>query len=138
MTRRTDRVGSLIRNTIGELLLSKISDPRIDPATTSITRVEVTPDFLQAKVYVSVLGSRSDQRKAISGLTHAAGHLQELMMRQIKLRNTPLLVFLPDETFKKTMKTLELIQQAMSEIEEKEQADTEDAECGDQLATSDD
>lgn len=138
MTRRTDRIGSLVRNTIGELLLSKISDPRIDPAKISITRVEVSPDFLQAKVYVSVLGSEADQRKALWGLKHAAGHLQELMMRQIKLRNTPMLVFLPDESFKKTMKTLELIQQAMSEIEEKEQAHTENPDCGEELAQGDD
>ncbi len=138
MTRRADRIGSLIRNTIGELLLSKISDPRIDPARTSITRVEVSPDYLQAKVFISVLGSDADLRKALAGLKHAAGHLQELMMRQIKLRNTPMLVFVSDEIFKKTLKTLELIQQAMSEIEEKEQANTEDAECDEELAQSDD
>ena len=44
MSRRTDRIASLIRDTVGMLLLTKMSDPRIDPALTSITRVEVPAD----------------------------------------------------------------------------------------------
>ena len=128
MTRRTDRVANLIRNTIGELLLTKISDPRIDPAKTSITRVEVSRDFLSARIFISVIGPESQQRRTLNGLKHAAGHIQELMMRQIKLRNTPILEFLPDEKFKKTIKTLELIQQAMDEIEQKKQTQSDHEE----------
>ena len=138
MTRRTERIASLIRNTIGQLLLTKISDPRIDPAKTSITRVEVSGDFLQAKVYVSVIGSQADQRRTILGLKHAAGHIQELMIKQIKLRNTPALVFVEDEKFKKTMKTLELIQQAMSEIEDKQETSPDTAGISDEMVKGDD
>ena len=50
MTHRTDRVGKLIRNVLGQLLLRKISDPRIDPTSTSVTRVAVQEDLLAAKV----------------------------------------------------------------------------------------
>ena len=73
MSRRTERVGNLIRSTIGELLLSKISDPRIDPARTSITRVEVPEDLLSAKVYISVLGNETQERTTLRALRHAAG-----------------------------------------------------------------
>jgi len=116
MTRRLERVGNLIRNTIGQLLLGKISDPRIDPAKTSVTRVEVTEDFLTAKVFISVIGTDADQRRTLQALRHAAGHLQELMAQHIQLRHTPVLEFILDVTFKKTLKTLELIQQATEEI----------------------
>ncbi|MFP4104481.1 MAG: 30S ribosome-binding factor RbfA [Phycisphaerae bacterium] len=120
MNRRTERVGNLIRNTLGQILLSKIADPRIEPARTSITKVEVTPDLLTAKVYVSVMGDETQQRRTLAGLNAAAGHLQELMMRQISLRFTPHLKFIADEGFKKTLQTLEIIQTAMEEIHEKE------------------
>ena len=102
------------------MLLSKISDPRIDPARTSITEVEVLDDLLTATVYISVIGSEADQRKAITALNGAAGHLQEMLGRQITLRNTPILKFQTDDKFKKTLHTLELIQEAMDEIHEKE------------------
>lgn len=124
MTRRMDRVGSLMRQTLGELLLSKISDPRIDPARTSITAVEVTEDMLSAMVYVSVIGSEAEQRKTLRALNHAGGHFQELMMRQISLRNTPILKFVADTTFKKTLQTLQVINEAMEEIRVKENEDS--------------
>jgi len=120
MSRRTQRVANLIRRTLGEVLLTKLADPRIEPARTSITRVEVPEDLLTAKVFISILGTPADERRALRALQHAAGHLQELMMRQITLRHTPLLSFEIDVRHTKTLETLGIIQQAMDEIHEKE------------------
>jgi ribosome-binding factor A len=122
MSRRTQRVANLIRQTLGEALLSKLSDPRIDSARTSVTRVEVPEDLLTARVFVSVLGTQGQQRKVLRALQHAAGHLQELMMRQISLRHTPILSFDLDTRYKKTLQTLDIIRHAMDEIHEKQRA----------------
>ena len=120
MSRRTERVGSLIRETIGLLLLTKMSDPRIDPARTSVTRVEVPEDLLTAKVYVTVMGTEAEQRRTLRALRHAAGHIQDLMTGRVKLRNTPALEFEFDESFKKAMETYRIIEQGMEEIRQKE------------------
>jgi ribosome-binding factor A len=127
MKRRTERVTSLIRDTIGEILLSKISDPRIDPALVSVTRVEMPEDLMTARVFVSVMGAESQQRNVLRALQHAAGRIQELMMKQISLRNTPHLEFVEDKTFKKTLETYTLIQKAMQEIREKEEKAKQDS-----------
>jgi len=110
-----------MRETLGQILLSRLSDPRADPARTSITRVEIPEDLLTAKVYVSVIGSEAQQRRTLRALRHAAGHIQELMMRQIDLRHTPILDFELDVNFKKTLETYRIIEQAMAEIRQKEQ-----------------
>lgn len=128
MTRRTERVASLIQDTIGQVLLTKLSDPRIDPARTSVTRVAVPEDLLTAKIYVSVLGTDAEARRTLRALRHASGHVQELMMRQISLRHTPILDFELDTGFKRTLQTLEIIEQAMDEIRRKE-ADASGAEA---------
>jgi len=122
MSRRTQRVGNLVRQTVSEVLLRQLSDPRIDPARTSVTRVEIPEDLLTAKVFISVIGTQGEQNRTIRALQHAAGHVQELMMRQISLRHTPVLSFELDTRFKKTLQTLELIDRAMEEIHEKEAA----------------
>ncbi len=122
MSRRTERINNLIRNAVGRLLLRKLSDPRIDPAMTSITRVEVPQDLLTAKVFVSVIGTEAEQRRTMIALHHAAGHIQELLAKEIRLRHTPVLKFELDENFKKTLQTLQLIQQATEEIRQKEEA----------------
>ncbi|MBS3733318.1 MAG: 30S ribosome-binding factor RbfA [Phycisphaerae bacterium] len=126
MSRRTERLNSLIRQVIGELMLSKLSDPRIDPARTAVTRVEVPEDLLTAKVYVSVMGSESEQRTTIRALRHAAGHIQELMRRQVRLRHTPVLRFEPDEQYKKTLETLAKIDEAMKDVRRRQPHDADD------------
>jgi len=130
MSRRTERVESLIRQAIGQVLLSNLSDPRIDPARTTVTRVEVPEDLLTARVYVSILGSESEQRTALRALQHAAGHIQELMVRRVQLRHTPLLEFVYDAKYKKTLETLRIIQQVADEIHQKDKLRQEQAEPG--------
>jgi ribosome-binding factor A len=122
MSRRTQRVASLIRQILGQALLSKIADPRIDPALTSITRVEVPEDLLTAKVYISTMGTEPQQQLALRAVRHASGRLQGLMAQRMSLRNTPILSFEIDKEFKKTLQTLDIIQRAMDEIQQKEQA----------------
>ncbi len=136
INRRLERVNALLRNVIGELLLSKISDPRLDPARVSVTRVEVTDDFTVAKVFVTVMGTEAQQKLAVSALRHAHGHIQELMMRQIQLRNTPRLDFELDKQFKKTLETLVVLQKVAEEIRQRDLKSGKVTE-GDDQAVSD-
>jgi ribosome-binding factor A len=81
----------------------------------------VPEDLLTARVFVSVMGTDAQQRNALRALRHAAGHIQELMARQIELRHTPVLSFELDEKLKRTMQTLRIIQQATEELRRKEE-----------------
>lgn len=121
MKRRAQRVSNLIRNIVSELVRTRLSDPRIDPARVSITRVEMPEDLLTARVFVSVMGDEPLQRRTLQALRHAGGHIQELLMRQIQLRNTPLLEFVYDTQFKKTIETLLLLSQVSEEIRQRDE-----------------
>jgi len=131
MSRRTERVGNLIRNTVGELLLRKLSDPRIDPARTSVTRVEVPTDLLTAKIYISVMADEPAQQRTLEALKSASGHIQGLVKSQVSLRHTPKLEFVLDTKFKKTLETLSIIQEEMDKIRAKEvgRAEQEGSSC---------
>ena len=124
-------------------MLSKVADPRIDPARTSITNVEIAEDLLTAKVYISVLGDEAAQRRTIEAMRHAAGYFQELVGRQIQLRYTPALEFHADTQFKKTLETLEAIQRVSEELARKakpaaDAAQGDAATPGDSSAGTDD
>jgi ribosome-binding factor A len=120
----------LIQETIGQLILTKLSDPRVNAAMTSVTQVEVHEDLLTAKVYISVMGTEAQQRMTLDALQHASGHIQELMMQQITLRNTPILTFVHDVKFKKALETYQLINKAMDEIRQKEAQKERDSGSG--------
>jgi len=128
MTRRTQRVGSLLRDTLGRLILTELSDPRIDPARTSVVRVEVPEDLLTAKVFVSVLGDDALKRKTLRALRHATGHIQELLGKRIALKHTPRLTFEFDKNFQDTLEIYQIIEDAMQEIRDKDLARWGDAQ----------
>ncbi len=120
MSRRTERIGKLFQQHIGRILLTELSDPRLDPARTSVTRVRVQEDLLRAKVYVSILGTEAEQRRGLEALQHAAGRVQALLRQQVRLRYMPALEFRTDEQFKGALRTWEVIREAMDEIHARE------------------
>ncbi len=120
MSRKTDRASRALQQAIGSAILERLSDPRIDPAKVSVTRVEVADDMTRAKVFFSAIGDAAEQRTVQRALQSAAGRIQTLMMERVRMRATPVLRFLPDTQFKKSLTTLALIQQAMEELEQDE------------------
>ena len=100
-SRRVLKAAEAIREVVGMAILADLRDPRIENVT--VTRVEVSGDMRQAKVYVSVMGEESKQQLALQGLQSSAGFLQEKITRRIDTRYTPRLKFVLDEGVKKSI-----------------------------------
>jgi ribosome-binding factor A len=91
---RLERLGNLIREQIGGLILEgKIKDPRVTPFL-SITRVAVSRDLAYAEVYVSNI--RGGASRGVGGLQNAAGFIQARLARSMRVRKTPKLRFHED------------------------------------------
>jgi len=82
----------------------------------SVTRVEVSADLEYAKVYVSVMGSASVQRRTMQGLTSAQGVVQRMVARELAIRHCPHLSFHLDESIKRAAETIRLINETMAEL----------------------
>lgn len=116
MSRRTERIGSLIRTTLAGAIQSRLSDPRIEPLT-SITRVDVSADFSVAHVYVSVLAEESRRRLSVQALQHAAGRLRTLVAQQLTLRQAPALDFRLDDSVRRSFETVQQLDRIMAELD---------------------
>lgn len=110
---RQERIAAFLRNELATLIQQGLSDPRIGFVT--VTRVKATEDLKEATVYVSVLGSPGDQRKALRGLAAARGFLQQQLGRRHQWRNNPILRFELDESIGKHMEIEALIRRAREE-----------------------
>lgn len=107
---RRRRVESLIQEEIASMvLMNEIKDPRIDRLL-SVTDVTVSRDYQYAKVYVSLMGERKES--VLEALNHAAGFIQKTLGRRIRLRSTPKLTFLFDESIERGFR----ITQTLKEI----------------------
>jgi len=96
MSIRTARVAEEIQKVLGERLIRGLRDPL--PGFVTIRGVEVTSDFTHAKVFVSVFGSDAQKQGAIAGLQQQRGALRHEVGQKIRLRNTPNLTFVLDES----------------------------------------
>ncbi len=68
------------------------------PGFVTIRGVEVTSDFTHAKVFVSVFGSDAQKKAAIDGLMAQRGFLRGEVGKNVRLRHTPTLSFILDES----------------------------------------
>ena len=96
MSRRTERVNELLRDRISALLARDINDPRIHGIIT-VTAVETSRDLAHARVWISVAGEKKDAQETLKGLHSASGFLQRGLM-ELRLRRTPELTFVIDDT----------------------------------------
>lgn len=93
-SRRQERVSALLQQSIGTLLLRELRDPRL--AGVIVTEVDTSPDLRHARIYYRVLGTRSDPARAQMALDRAAGYIQGVVGREVRLRYTPELRFVFD------------------------------------------
>ena len=114
MSRRTERVSDLIRDELSDLLLREVRDPRLD-ALISITRVEVTPDFSDARIYVSVMAQPAQQQDALRALNAAASFFHRELKSRIQMRRIPFLVFRLDTSIEEAAAVLAHIDEVVRE-----------------------
>ncbi|MDA8199374.1 MAG: 30S ribosome-binding factor RbfA [Thermaerobacter sp.] len=106
---RAERVGEAMRTELADLLETSVKDPRV--GFVSLTRVEVSRDLAQAKVYVSVLDA-AHEVESLAGLRSAARFLRGEVARRVQLRVAPQLVFLIDRGIQQSMAVQALLKEA--------------------------
>lgn len=109
MSIRTERVNEEIRKVLSERVVRGLRDPL--PGFVTIASVDVTSDFSQAKVWVSVIGSEADKRGALEALRHSRGVLRSEVGKRVRLRQTPELHFELDEAGERASRVWQILEE---------------------------
>ncbi|MFB6364010.1 30S ribosome-binding factor RbfA [Paenibacillus elgii] len=88
---RVGRVGEQIKKELSQIIQSELKDPRIGFIT--VTGVDVTNDFSQAKVFLSVLGSDEQKEETLKALARGTGFIRSELGKRIRMRKIPELLF---------------------------------------------
>ena len=123
MSRRTERIGSAIRQEVMEVIQRELVDPRLEGTLPSVSRVKVSEDLSTADVYMVLMGSPGKQTSALNALRHAAGLMRTRVGKALATRTIPYLRFELDEAYRKEMEVLNLIRQAEREFAPAQEAD---------------
>lgn len=107
MSIKQGRMNDRIQQILSHLLLREISDPRLQDIT--VTDVELDPELMYAKVFISAMGDESREAEVMKALRRAGGFLRREVGKRIRLRHTPELHFHWDHTLERANRINQLI-----------------------------
>jgi ribosome-binding factor A len=110
--KRADRVADLILKELAEVLMRRVKDPRL--AEITLTKVDVSPDLRNAKVYYSLLGDEEKKDEVAGGLDSARGFVKRELGKRLHLRRIPDITFYFDASLEHGSH----IDQLLSELKE--------------------
>lgn len=114
MKNRVDRLNSLLKEVISEVVTKEVRNPKVSPLIT-ITQVEISSDLHHARVYVSVIGSEQQKADTINALQTAAGFIAVHASKKVVLRHFPALNFQLDTSVDKHLRIDTLLNQIHDE-----------------------
>ena len=91
---RVRKIADRIQVIVAEMLERRIKDPRLGFVT--VTDVRVTGDSQQATIFYTVLGEDTELANTAAALESAKGLLRSEVAKQLGLRHSPSLTFVPD------------------------------------------
>lgn len=108
MSLRNERVRKTLMKEIADIIQKDIRDPRI-AGIVSITDIELAHDNSFAKVYFSVFASDDAKKQTISALEDNVSKIRYEVGKRIRLRLTPELRFIPDDSLERGTRIMDLI-----------------------------
>ena len=114
MSKRIQRLNSLLKEVISEVVTKNVKNPHIS-ALVTITEVSITKDLHFAKVYVSVIGSVAERKKTLQALQSASGFISRVASKKVIMRYFPSLTFCLDTTVDKQMEIESLLKKINEE-----------------------
>ena len=109
---RPDRVADQIRSEVASMLARDVHDPGIGFVT--ITRVQVSPDLQQARVFYTVLGDDKARKTSARALERVIPFLRRQIGARLRLKRTPDFKWIYDES----IAGQDRIEQLLNEIRE--------------------
>ena len=120
---RVEKLQELIKQEISQIILKELKDPRIGFVT--VTKVSVTGDLREAKVYVSLMGSDESVQECWQGLNSSLGFIRREIGQRIRLRFAPIISLHIDKSLDYSAHILKLLQQIKAENVAEEGSDTD-------------
>jgi ribosome-binding factor A len=91
---RVVKLADQIKVIVAEMLQRRIKDPRLGFVT--VTDVRLTGDTREATVFYTVLGSDAERADTAAALRSATGLIRSHVGKQLGLKFTPTIEFVPD------------------------------------------
>jgi len=90
------------------LAREEFDDPALHGKSITITEVRISPDLKNATAFAAPLGG-TDMKPVVDALNRAAGFMRGRLSREIDMRYTPIIRFIPDDSYDEARRIDELL-----------------------------
>lgn len=118
--RRPERLAEQIREELSLILGGEVEDPRVGFVT--VTGAKLSADLRTAKVYVSVLGTEEEVKGSLAALRHASGFIRYQLGAVLRMKHTPELHFVYDDSDARAARIEELLTEEATKARERDQS----------------
>jgi len=125
---RLERVRELLKREIGEVIRREL--PVNEAGVISVNDVDVSGDLHSAIVFISILGSKEQQKHGFEVLVRERKRIQGLVARSVVLKYTPTLKFLMDDSVLRGNRFLDILEELEKTTPSLVETDPEDEEFG--------
>jgi len=91
---RNKRVADLVQRDLAVMIQREQGTPGLSLVT--ISSVDMSPDLLNAKVFVTSLGTDTGKEEIVAILNGLASHFRHLLSKKLTMRTVPRLLFVYD------------------------------------------
>ncbi len=122
MSIRTERLGAVIQRDLGQIIQQRYQNIG---SFITITHVEVAPDLMVARVYISVYAPGKDEDAIYSNLEEHKGNIRKELASKMRhqVRRIPELVFKKDESAEHVSRMEDLFSQIRKEREQRKKTE---------------
>ena len=115
-TNRLDRVSEEFKREISMIIDRDLKNPNIT-GLVSVTKVKISPDLKNARVYISIINSKS-KKNTFEGIKNATGFIKTELARKVNLRYTPDIIFELDDSMEYGDRIENILKEIMPKNEE--------------------
>jgi ribosome-binding factor A len=116
--RRKDRLNSLLKEVIADVIRHRVRNPDVHPLVT-VSKVDVSKDIKYAKIYISVIASEEEKQKTLNALNSGSGFIAVQASKQVVLRFFPSLTFYLDNSVEQHFKIDKILSDIQLEREKR-------------------
>ncbi len=102
-----EKLIELLKRRISQIVLYRMKDPRIGFIT--ITKVDLSRDFKECKVFYTVLGTEGEMTRTAYALNDAKGYVQREVAKTLRTRTMPKIEFAKDESFERMARVNDIL-----------------------------
>lgn len=104
---RIQRVNQLIKKELSQIILREVNFPQ--NVLVTITRVEVSRNLIQAKIYISVMPEEQSSQ-VLDVLNGQIYDIQQLLNKRLRMRPVPRMIFIKEEKTQEAGRIEELLE----------------------------